>query len=341
MPYFITILLLINAFISQSDGFALLKGKHSLSTQNTILFSSSSAAFPSSSSSSSISPFPNPLSNAIQPGPLSVKIKGKTLTGWGLLYALSTLFYAVLCLPLMSLFAVISDLKGDFKRRKILDWIVHYWAKFALSTMFFQPKVFGAENLPPLSETVMYIPNHTSFMDILVLSGFVPRPFKYLSKIEIKNIPFIGTGMKLAKHVFLKRNDIQNAFECNEICTQRLLDGNSMVLFAEGTRSLDGHLKPFKKGAFQMAKKAGVRIVPVSLGNLHQFMPPSAALPLAPMRDVFIRIHPPIETANKTVSEIKKECFEAVNSGLPSHQQFLIEPPTPPPPASLPPSSSS
>jgi 1-acyl-sn-glycerol-3-phosphate acyltransferase len=136
-------------------------------------------------------------------------------------------------------------------------------------------------------------------------------------------IPIIGTGMKLAKHVFLKRDDIHSAFECNEICTQRLLDGNSMVLFAEGTRSLDGRLRPFKKGAFQMAKKAGVRVVPVTLANLHRWMPPSAALPLAPMSNVYIKIHPAIDTANRTVSEIKKLCFEAVNEGLPSYQKAL------------------
>lgn len=46
-------------------------------------------------------------------------------------------------------------------------------------------QVVGLENLPPMDETVVYVPNHTSFLDILTLSGFVPRPFKYISKIEI------------------------------------------------------------------------------------------------------------------------------------------------------------
>ena len=262
------------------------------------------------------------------PTPLSIKIKGKTLTPWGLLYAASILFYAIIVLPFMSIGAFLCDTFGDKKRRITLDWIVHFWANFAMSSVLFQPKVIGLEYLPPKNETVMYVPNHTSFMDILVLSGFVPRPFKYLSKIEIKNIPIIGLGMKLAKHVFLKRDDLQNAFECNEICTQRLLDGNSMVLFAEGTRSIDGRLKTFKKGAFQMAKKARVRIVPVSLGNLHRWMPPSALLPLAPMRNVIIQIHPPIDTAGKPVSEIRKLCFDAVNSGLPEYQKAVVVPPS-------------
>ena len=75
------------------------------------------------------------------------------------------------------------------------------------------PKVYGVENLPKDGETVMYVPNHTSFMDILVLSGFVPRPFKYLSKSEIMDIPVIGWAMNLAKHVFLKRDDLKSTME--------------------------------------------------------------------------------------------------------------------------------
>ena len=67
----------------------------------------------------------------------------------------------------------------------------------------FRPTIIGTENLPSYNETVIYVPNHTSLMDILTLSGFVPRPFKYLSKEEIKNMPVIGTAMKLAGHVFL------------------------------------------------------------------------------------------------------------------------------------------
>lgn len=185
--------------------------------------------------------------------------------------------------------------------------------------------VVGLEHLPPPGEPVVYVPNHTTFFDILLLSGFVPRPFKYLSKSEILDIPIVGLGMKLAKHVFLKRNDLQSTIEVADQCVQRLRDGNSMVLFAEGTRSLDGSLKPFKKGAFQMAKSAGVRVVPVSIGHLHRWMPASAVLPLGRIRHTVIRIHPPIDFVGKTVRVVKNECFQAVNSGLPDYQQFREE----------------
>ena len=77
---------------------------------------------------------------------------------------------------------------------------------------------------PSLSvhQTVVYVPNHTSFIDILVMSGFVPRPFKYLSKSEIMDIPVIGWAMKLAKHVFLKRDDIRSTLEVTDSCVERV-----------------------------------------------------------------------------------------------------------------------
>ena len=107
---------------------------------------------------------------------------------------------------------------------------------------------------------------------------------------------------------------------------EHLENGNSVVVFAEGTRSRDGKLKAFKKGAFQMAKRAGVKIVPVSLGNVHRWMPENAALPLGRMRHVYVKVHPQIEvTPDTKISVLRKECFAAVNSGLPPFQQFVEE----------------
>lgn len=79
----------------------------------------------------------------------------------------------------------------------------------------------------------------------------------------------------------------------------------------------------FKKGSFQIAKSLGVRVVPVSVGNLYKYMPTEALLPFSPIRDGFIRIHPPVETKGRTIKDIKQDVFDAVNSGLPEHQRFI------------------
>ncbi len=73
-----------------------------------------------------------------------------------------------------------------------------------------------------MNETVVYVPNHTSFVDILLLSGFIPRPFKYLSKAEILKLPLIGAGMRMALHVFLQRGDLRSTLEATDACLQRV-----------------------------------------------------------------------------------------------------------------------
>ena len=90
-----------------------------------------------------------------------------------------------------------------------------------------------------------------------------------------------------------------------------------MVVFAEGTRSKDGRLQPFKKGAFLMAQKAGVRIVPLSITGVAEVMPPRAGpLPLGKPKEVAVRIHPPVPTVGRSLDEVMEEVRLAVASGL-------------------------
>jgi 1-acyl-sn-glycerol-3-phosphate acyltransferase len=271
-----------------------------------------------------LNPYLERLLAPVSPGIFSITIKGKALNFWGIFYALSCLVNAIVVLPFLILTSWSINLfaSAAYKnKRTLLDWIIHVWAKAVLLTTGCNPTLYGEENLPPHGEPVIYVPNHTSFMDILTLSGFVPRPFKYLSKEEIVKIPVIGYAMKLAQHVFLKRNDITSIDTVTDAVTAKLKNGCGMVLFAEGTRSKDGVLKAFKKGAFKMAKAANVRIVPISIGNLHRFMPPSALMPLGPLRNIYIKVHPPIDTLDVPVNDLRAQTWEAVNSGLPPYQQ--------------------
>lgn len=250
-----------------------------------------------------------------------IKVAGKLLNLWGVYCAFCAFLVVTVIFPAYTMSALIADLIGNGRQRRVLDWWVRFWAKTSILMCLVKPKLIGKENLPAPNETVVYVPNHTSFLDILFFSGFVPRPFKYFSKAEIAKIPLIGHAMKLAMHVFLKRDDMQSTLDATSLCIQRLKDGNSMVLFAEGTRSKDGRLQNFKKGAFQIAKEAGVKVIPVSIGNLYKWMPNTALLPLAPMRQTYIKIHEALDPASMPLSQLKNLCLNAVNSGLPLSQQ--------------------
>lgn len=161
------------------------------------------------------------LARPIDPGP-HLRIKGRLLNLWGIMYAVNTIIAVIIMLPFMAVGAIISDMSGRKKQRKIVDWFVHLWANLALTMSFCRPQVYGLENLPKSDEPVMFVPNHTSFVDILVFSGFVPRPFKYLSKAEILKIPLIGWGMQMARHVFLTRGDLKSTIACTELCVERV-----------------------------------------------------------------------------------------------------------------------
>lgn len=172
----------------------------------------------------------------------------------------------------------------------------------------------------------MYVPNHCSFLDIFVLSAYMPRRFKYISKIEILRIPLIGWAMGFAKHIAISRMDRASQLKTLKDAIETLKDGNSLVTFPEGTRSKDGRVAEFKKGPFTMASRAGVRIVPISIVGTHLFQPPGAFVPYASPRGVRVVIHPPIDApAEKKESESLEAARKAVISGLPPSMHPLAQ----------------
>lgn len=205
-----------------------------------------------------------------------------------------------------------------------MDWVVQNWAKISLMLLGSKVEVVGTENLPPKGEGALYCPNHCSFLDIFVLSAYLPRYVKYVSKIEILRIPLIGWAMLFARHIALRREDRKSQLETFKNTIESLQAGNSIVTFPEGTRSKDGRLATFKKGPFTMAAKAGVRVVPVSIVGTHIFQPTNAAVPIAPPRGVRIVIHPVLDVpVAKKEGETLEQCKAAIAAGLPSEMQPL------------------
>uniref|UniRef100_A0A6T8NGR0 1-acyl-sn-glycerol-3-phosphate acyltransferase n=1 Tax=Hemiselmis andersenii TaxID=464988 RepID=A0A6T8NGR0_HEMAN len=238
----------------------------------------------------------------------------------GLLFAVACFGWAAMLYPAIGLCYAFGK-AFDQKRRRAVDWIVHWWAKLTCLTILYKPKVIGRENLPAKDEAVMYIPNHCSYLDIFTLSGFLPRAFKYVSKIEILRIPLIGWAMQAAGHIAIRRMDKRSQLQTFKDTVECLNNGNSIVTFAEGTRSASGRLMPFKKGPIKMAIKAKKRIVPISICDLHRWMPDSALTPLGIPIGVTIKVHPAIETAGRDENLILNDVFSAINSGLPEFQQ--------------------
>lgn len=207
----------------------------------------------------------------------------------------------------------------DNVRRRGCDWIVQFWARVSLKLLFSKITVEGVENLPPKDEAVLYAPNHCSFLDIFALSAYLPRRFKYVSKIEILRIPFIGWAMKFAKHIAIRRENRASQLQTFKDAIACLEAGSSLVTFPEGTRSKDGRLCEFKKGPFTMAARSKRRVVPITIVGTHLFQPPGALFPYAPPRGVRIIVHPPVDVGTTKESEKKAltDTREAIMSALP------------------------
>jgi len=252
---------------------------------------------------------------------LSTNAFTRALTGirFGLACYLSVIALYVPLVP-VTLYGMVFD----NKRRSLCDWIVQWWARITLTLLGAQVIIEGAENLPPPDEAVVYTPNHCSFLDIFSLSGFLPRRFKYISKIEILRIPLIGWAMQFAKHIAIRRTDRASQLATFKDAVACLEAGSSLVTFPEGTRSKDGRVMDFKKGPFTMASRAKVRVVPISIIGTHVFQPPGSLVPLAVPRGVRILVHPPLDVPQNKKEQLTLEAArEAVISGLPHSMRPL------------------
>jgi len=220
----------------------------------------------------------------------------------------------MIAVPLLCLMVLIFPFQwiSDKYRRGGLHMVNVLWA--CLSTLlFYRVRVVGRENLPDDSESCVYVANHQSFLDIFSLFH-LKRNFKFISKTSNFIIPIVGWSMFLTGHVPLKRMDRRSQMECLQRCRELLQNGGSVLFFPEGTRSPDGTMAAFKKGAFSVAQKEKVRVVPVTLVGTGALMPNGGELTLRP-GTVDIVVHPPLDAG--AADELCASAEKVIRSALP------------------------
>jgi 1-acyl-sn-glycerol-3-phosphate acyltransferase len=171
--------------------------------------------------------------------------------------------------------------------------------------------VAGRERLDARGVYV-YTPNHQSLLDpplVWISLGSPARRPAFLVKKEIGRVPVLGYGIRQIGMLLVDRSNTERARASALEATERLHAGRSFAVFPEGTRTRDGRLLPFKKGAFYMAVDAGVPIVPVSIDGAHLAMPRGQMrLRRVPIR---ITIHEPIPTAGLSQADVPRLLEEA------------------------------
>ncbi|XP_023731402.1 1-acyl-sn-glycerol-3-phosphate acyltransferase BAT2, chloroplastic [Lactuca sativa] len=218
-------------------------------------------------------------------------------------------FYSVTSIIALFLFVlmVISHpfvVLRDGYQRNFHHLIAKIWACMSVYP-FFKVKIQGLENLPPKNSPAVYVSNHQSFLDIYALLT-LGRNLKFISKTAIFLFPVVGWAMFLMGLIPLKRMDSRSQLQTLKRCMELVKNGGSVFFFPEGTRSKDGRLGTFKKGAFSIAAKTGVPVVPITLVGTGKIMPAGMETILNP-GSVKIIIHPSVQGDNPDTlcSEVK------------------------------------
>ena len=190
------------------------------------------------------------------------------------------------------------------------------WARI---NSFFTPMtvtVIGAENIEHGTSYVI-TSNHQSMYDIYVLYGWLGIDFKWVMKKELEQVPVLGLACKVLGHIYIDRSDSKSAVETIKAAKAKIVNGTSVLFFPEGTRSGDGKIKPFKKGAFKMATDLKIPILPVTINGTRNILP-KGSLDLMP-GGVTMIINKPISAEGyheKNIHELMERTRIIINASL-------------------------
>ena len=220
--------------------------------------------------------------------------------------AVSTLFFGSLTMVL----AVVTN-------PRITSFICGtIWARLNGYLTPIRVKVTGRNHIVK-TQSYVIVANHQSQYDIFVLYGWLGIDFKWVMKQELRKVPGIGIGCEKVGHIFIDRSNHEKALASLAAAKEKIVNGTSVIFFPEGTRSRDGRLGTFKKGAFKMAVDLRLPILPITIVGTRDILP-TDSIDLFPGRARMI-IHKPIDTAGYTddnLDELADRARSVIESGL-------------------------
>jgi len=226
--------------------------------------------------------------------------------------------YLAVFIPLTILFAL-SALLWTIVDGSGRAYTIHarIWARISLALAGVKVTVTGAENLP--DGPVIFMSNHQSNFDILVLLAAMPRQIYLIAKKELFEIPIFGASMRRGGYIPLDRSDGRKALKSMDNAAAIIRSGKSVVMFPEGTRSQDFQLLPFKRGGFMLAQRAGVPVVPITINGSGKINPAGRARLYA--GNITMTLHPPVlpspeASRSEAESSLMAQVHAAISSSL-------------------------
>jgi len=224
--------------------------------------------------------------------------------------------YILIVAPFLLVYTVIS------RNPDPLYWAGINGVMFFVRAVGVRVRVVGKERIP--AGVCLFVANHTSSADAPAVVGAIPRRIAILLKDSLFRYPLVGSAFRLARFIPVNRRERDSALGSLEKAIEELRGGQSFLIYPEGTRSPDGRLQEFKKGAVVMAIKAGVPIVPVACSGAHRVME-KRSLEIHP-GEILVEFLEPINAAAYSFDrrdELNQRVHDALASGWPQDQRPL------------------
>jgi 1-acyl-sn-glycerol-3-phosphate acyltransferase len=158
------------------------------------------------------------------------------------------------------------------RSRRWLSFFQSLWVEWLLRTNGIRLRVDGMENLKK-DQSYILVSNHASILDIPALISAAPFPVRFLAKKSLLWFPIFGWVLHFSGHILIDRQSAQSALRSLKKAPSLLTKGISIIVFPEGTRSPDGEVKEFKRGAFLLARYSKFPVVPISISGTYDMLP--------------------------------------------------------------------
>lgn len=192
---------------------------------------------------------------------------------FSLIYFLFSFIFTMICVFLAFFIYPFIRLFGKRFAVNYVHSIAKFWGRGIMNMAFISFDIEGNENYDP-NKTYLLTPNHQSSFDIFACFSIFKLSYAFVSKDAYGKVPFIGFGMSLANYIFVKRGTIGAAKSIYDM-ENRLNDGTSIVIYPEGTRSINGEIKKPKRGILKISERCpDIPILPVVIYGTRDIMQP-------------------------------------------------------------------
>lgn len=229
--------------------------------------------------------------------------------------------YFVLVLPFLALYsvlcAVVAILLAACGLRQLGGyWVPVAWAKVWCWLSFVRVKTIGRERIDK-DKAYVFVANHQGAYDIFSIYAGLGHNFRWMMKKSLEKIPVVGYCCRVSGQIYVDTSSRSNTRQTMETAKRQIASGMSVVVFPEGSRSFDGKVQRFKKGAFTLAETFGLPVVPITIDGSYEINPRTERFP-RPGR-ITLTIHKPIEPENgmHDIERVMDLSREEILSALP------------------------